>query len=94
MIVRLAALRPIRIDATRRADAPGDSRMEDVKFDRDAMGRLANAVAFICGPDHPTAVALRAAAESGSEKDIAKARKLFLGLKPGDRRAALTMLGD
>ena len=68
--------------------------MEEVKFDRDAMGRLAKAVAFICGPDHPTTVALKAAAESGSEKDIAKARKLFLGLKPGDRRAALTMLAD
>jgi hypothetical protein len=68
--------------------------MEEVKFDRDAMGRLAKALAFICGPDHPTTVALKAAAESGSEKDIAKARKLFLGLKPGDRRAALTMLAD
>jgi hypothetical protein len=66
--------------------------MEEVKFD--AMGRLAKALAFICGPDHPTTVALKAAAESGSEKDIAKARKLFLGLKPGDRRAALTMLAD
>ena len=68
--------------------------MEEVKFDRAAMGRLAKALAFICGPDHPTTVALKAAAESGSEKDIAKARKLFLGLKPGDRRAALTMLAD
>ncbi len=68
--------------------------MEEVKFDRDAMGRLAKAVAFICGPDHPTTLALKAAAESGSEKDIAKARKLFLGMKPGDRRAALTMLAD
>jgi hypothetical protein len=68
--------------------------MDEVKFDPAAMGRLAKALAFICGADHPTTVALEAAAESGSERDIAKARKLFLGLKPGDRRAALTMLGD
>ncbi len=68
--------------------------MEEVKIDREAMGRLAKALDFICGPDHPTAVALKAAAESGSERDIAKARKMFLKLKPGDRRAALTMLAD
>ena len=68
--------------------------MEEVKIDPAAMGRLAKALVFICGPDHPTTVALQAAAESGSEQDIAKARKLFLGLKPGDRRAALTMLAD
>ncbi len=66
--------------------------MEEVKIDREAMGRLAKALAFICAPDHPTTLALKAAAESGSEQDIRKARKLFLGLKSGDRRAALTML--
>ena len=68
--------------------------MEEAKFDRAAMGRLAKALVFICGPDHPTTVALKAAAESGSEQDIKKARTLFLGLKPGYRRAALTMLAD
>ncbi len=68
--------------------------MEEIKIDRAAMGRLAKALVFICGPDHPTTVALKAAAEIGSEQDITKARKLFLGLKPGDRRAALTMLAD
>jgi hypothetical protein len=68
--------------------------MEEIKIDPAAMGRLAKAMVFICGADHPTTVALKAAAESGSEQDIAKARKLFLKLKPGDRRAALTMLGD
>jgi hypothetical protein len=66
--------------------------MEEAKIDREAMGRLAKALVFICGPDHPTTVALKAAAESGSEQDIKKARALFLKLKPGDRRAALTML--
>ncbi len=68
--------------------------MEEPKIDREAMGRLAKALVFICGPDHPTTVALKVAAESGSEQELTQARKLFLSLKPGDRRAALTMLAD
>ena len=68
--------------------------MEETKIDHAAMGRLAKALAFICGPNHPTTLALKVAAESGSEQDIKKARTLFLRLKPGDRRAALTMLAD
>lgn len=66
--------------------------MDETKIDPAAMGRLAKAMAFICGPDHATTRALRAAAESGSDQDIKKARMLFLKLKPGDRRAALNML--
>lgn len=58
------------------------------------MERLAKALAFICGADHPTTAAMKAAAASGSERDIKNARSLFLKLKPGDRRAALTMLAD
>ncbi len=68
--------------------------MEEAKIDRAAMGRLAKALVFVCGPDHPTTVALKAAAECGSEQDIKKARTLFLRLKPGYRRAALIMLAD
>ncbi len=68
--------------------------MEETKIDREAMGRLAKALVFIRGADDPTTLALKAAAESGSDLDIKKARKLFLRLKPGDRRAALTMLAD
>ena len=68
--------------------------MDETTIDRAAMGRLAKALVFICGPDHSTTVALKAAAESGSERDIKKARVLFLKLKPGDRRAAMTMLDD
>ncbi len=68
--------------------------MEEAKIDRAAMGRLAKALVFVCGPDHPTAVALKVAAESGSEQDIKKARTLFLRLKPGYHRAALIMLAD
>lgn len=66
--------------------------MEEAKIDREAMGRLAKALAFIKGADDPTAAALKLAAESGVEADIKKARTLFLRLKPGDRRAALSML--
>lgn len=65
--------------------------MDGPTNDRAALGRLAKALAFICGADHPTTVALRTAAESGTERDIKAARALFLKLKPSDRRAALTM---
>jgi hypothetical protein len=68
--------------------------MEESKIDRAAMGRLAKALVFVCGADHPTTVALKAAAESGAERDIKNARAMFLRLKPGDRRAALAMLED
>lgn len=66
--------------------------MKEPLFDRDAMGRLADALTFICGADHAATIAMRTAAESGSEKDIKKARTLLLRLKPGDRQAALTMV--
>jgi hypothetical protein len=68
--------------------------MDETTIDRAAMGRLAKALEFICGADHPTTVALKTAAESGAERDIKNARTLFLRLKPTDRRAALTMLED
>ena len=68
--------------------------MDETTIDREAMGRLAKAMAFIFGGDHPTTVALKAAAESGTERDIKNARTLFLRLKPSDRRAALAMLAD
>ena len=68
--------------------------MEEATIDRATMGRLAKALIFVCGPDHPTSVALNAAAESGSGRDIKNARTLFLRLKPGERRAALAMLDD
>ena len=68
--------------------------MDETTIDRDAMGRLAKALTFVCGADHPTTVALKIAAESGSERDIKAARSLFMKLKPGERRAALAMLGE
>jgi hypothetical protein len=68
--------------------------MDETTIDPAAMGRLAQALSFICGADHPTTVALRTAAESGLARDIKTARTLFLRLKQSDRRAALTMLQD
>ncbi len=68
--------------------------MDETMIDRAALGRLAKALAFICGADHATTVALRDAAENGSERDISKARALFLKLKPGERKSALAMIDD
>jgi hypothetical protein len=68
--------------------------MDEAKIDRAAFGRLAKAMVFICGADHPTTVAMRTAAESGSERDIKKARAAFIKLKPSDRRAALAMIAE
>lgn len=68
--------------------------MNEAAIDREAMGRLAKALTFICGADHPTTIALKTASDTGTEKDIKNARSLFLRLKPGDRRAALTMIED
>ena len=66
--------------------------MDESTIDREAMGRLAKALVFVCGAGHPTTVALKAAAESGSARDIKNARTLFLRLKPGERKAALAMI--
>lgn len=68
--------------------------MDEKTIDRAAMGRLANALVFICGADHATTKVLKLAAESGAERDIKAARTAFLKLKPGERRAALTMIDD
>ena len=68
--------------------------MNETALDHAAMARLAKALVFICGTEHPTTVALKAAAASGSDRDIKNARAMFMRLKPGDRRAALAMLAD
>jgi hypothetical protein len=68
--------------------------MDEGTIDREAMGRIAKALAFIRGAEDPTTVALRTAAETGKAADIKKARTLFLRLKPNDRKSALAMLSD
>ena len=68
--------------------------MDETGIDRDTMARLARALSFIKSPDDPVVAALRQAAESGAERDIKRARTLFLKLKPADRRAALAAVAD
>ncbi|MDX2258807.1 MAG: hypothetical protein NW205_07815 [Hyphomicrobiaceae bacterium] len=68
--------------------------MDETKIDAAAMGRLAKALAFICGAENPATVALKRASESGADKDIKAARAAFLKLKSSDRRAAFAMLED
>lgn len=67
---------------------------DESKMDPALMGRLGQALSFICGAEHPATVALKRAADTGSDKDVKAARVQFLKLKPGDRRAALTMVDD
>ena len=45
--------------------------MEETKIDRETMGRLAKALAFIGSPDDPVVIALRLAAETGTDRDKA-----------------------
>jgi hypothetical protein len=68
--------------------------MDEASIDRETMGRLAKALTFICGADDPTVKALKVAEETGTARDVAHARKLFLRLKSGDRRAALAMISE
>jgi hypothetical protein len=67
---------------------------DETKIDPATMGRLGQALAFICGADHPATVALKKAAETSADKDVKAARAQFLKLKPNERRAALAMLDD
>ena len=68
--------------------------MTEPTIDRAAMGRLAKALAFICGADHPVTVALKKASDSGAERDIKAARAAFVKLKWSDKQAALALLND
>jgi hypothetical protein len=62
--------------------------------DAAALGRLAKALSFLRGADDPTTVAVQKAADSARPEDIRKARAMFSRLKPGERSAALAMLGE
>ena len=66
--------------------------MDDTKIDLETIRKLAKSCAFICGAENPDTVALKAAAESGADKDVKKARDAFLKLKPGDRASAFAMI--
>ena len=68
--------------------------MDEGSIDRDAMGKMAKALAFIKGANDPIMIALRTASETGKPADIKKARALFLKLKPSDRKGAMAMLSE
>lgn len=68
--------------------------MDETGIDPAAMGRLAKALGFICGPQHAATLAMQKAADSGGEGDAKRARAAFLKLKSGERRAAMSMLSD
>ena len=68
--------------------------MDESGIDRDSLARLARALSFIRSADEPVVTALKQAAESGAERDLKRARSLFLKLKPADRRAALAAIAD
>jgi hypothetical protein len=68
--------------------------LDQTDIDLVSLDRLANAVAFISGAEHPVTVALNKAVESKSTRDIKNARLLFLQMKPGLRKAAFAMIGD
>ncbi len=68
--------------------------MSDLKIDIDTMGRLANALSFITSATDPAVIAMRAAAESGTAKDVKQARTLFLRVNAAHRNAALATLMD
>lgn len=77
------------------ASRPGeDIGMDETRIDPARMARLAKALGFICGPEHGATLAMRKAADSGTEQDAKRARTLFLKLKPGERRAAMAMLDE
>jgi hypothetical protein len=68
--------------------------MDETSIDRTTMGRLAKALDFICGADHPTTILLKTASATGVAADIKKARAAFLKLKSSERSAALGMIAD
>lgn len=66
--------------------------MSEPTLDPAMMAKLASALSFICGAEHPCTVALKKAAESGTAADAKKAHALFKKLDSGKRAAALNML--
>src|SRR5262249_41233693 len=62
-----------------------------IAADSAAIRRLAQALAFVCGPDHPTTLAVQWAAQGGTADDVQGARIMFLQLAAQDQRAALAI---
>lgn len=78
----------------RAANRNAKTSVDETKIDRAALVRLAKSLAFIIGAAHPATVAMQAAADSGTDKDVKAAHALVLKLKSGARRPAMDMLAD
>jgi hypothetical protein len=65
--------------------------LEKPPVDRAGIARVAKALVFICGADHPTTVAFKVAVETGSEQDIkrARTRRSITSLEPRAARSSL-----
>src|SRR5262245_3255929 len=73
------------------ADSAVESSDTSIPADATAILRLAKALAFVCGPDHPATLAAQRAAQSGTADDVQRARAMFLHLTAQDQRAALAI---
>jgi hypothetical protein len=62
-----------------------------IPADAAAMRRLAQALAFVCGPDHPATLALQRATQSGTIDHVQRARAMFQQLAARDQRVALAI---
>ena len=67
------------------AERPGAPNLADAS----ATQRLAQALAFVCGPDHPATLATARAAQSGTTDDVQQARAAFMQLTAQSQNAAL-----
>jgi hypothetical protein len=74
-----------------KASAAAGTSEPPMPADPVAMVRLAQALRFVCGANHPTTLAVQRAAMGADDNDVDRARALFLQLTPSDRRAALTI---
>ena len=73
------------------AGSAAESPDAPIPADPAAMRRLAQALAFVCGPDHPATLALQRAAQSGTDDDAQRARAMFQQLAARDQRVALAI---
>lgn len=73
------------------AGSAAESSDAPIPADAAAMWRLAQALAFVCGPDHPATLALQRAAQSGAADDVQRARAMFQQLAAQERRVALAI---
>jgi len=73
------------------AGSAAESSDAPTPADAAAMRRLAQALAFVCGPDHPATLALQRAAQSGAADDVERARAIFQQLAAREQRVALAI---